>query len=102
MTEAKKRKLQIRLPLEDFEALRKAAEEAGKSIHNYAKTALIAQSKGTHLKHSIEAYKGLCPSRNNRGCSGRTHKAETRSTKCDGNCARIKYFLNTINKIELR
>nr|DAK61230.1 MAG TPA: KacT, KacA, KacA, Complex, TOXIN [Caudoviricetes sp.] len=102
MAETKKRKLQIRLPLEEFEALQKAANEAGKSIHNYAKTALIAQSRQTILKHSIEAYKYLCPSRNNRGCSSRMHKIETQSTKCDGNCARIKYLVNTINKIEIR
>lgn len=102
MAETKRRKLQVRLPVEEFKALQKAADEAGKSIHNYAKAALMAQSKGTSLKHSIEAYKMLCPSRNNRGCSSRIHKAETKSTKCDGNCARIKYLVNTINKIELR
>lgn len=102
MAETKKRKLQVRLPVDEFEAVQKAADEAGKSIHNYAKTALIAQTRGTVLKHSIEAYKTLCPSRNNRGCSSRIHKAETQSTRCDGNCARIKYLVNTINKIELR
>lgn len=102
MAETKKRKLQVRLPVEEFEALQKVADKAGKSIHNYAKTTLIAQSKGTGLKHSIEAYKTLCPSRNNRGCSSRIHKSETKTTKCDDNCARIKYLVNTINKIELR
>lgn len=102
MAQTKKRKLQVRLPVEEFETLQKAADKAGKSIHNYAKTALMAQSKGTNLKHSIEAYKMLCPSRNNRGCSSRIHKSETQSTKCDGNCARIKYLVNTINKIELQ
>lgn len=102
MAETKKRNLNIRLSAKDFEAFQAEADEAGTGVHNFAKMRLTTDLRKKMLKCSVEAYKTLCPSRNNRGCSSRIHKAETQSTKCDGNCARIKYLVNTINKIELR
>lgn len=98
----KKRKLQIRLSLEEFAVLQEKAEQAGTSIHNFAKVALTSDQRGTMLKYSIEAYKTNCPSRSYRGCRDTTHKIQTQTTKCDGNCARIKYLVNTINKFESR
>lgn len=102
MAETKKRKLQIRLPLRDFETLQAKADAAGTGIHNFAKTRLTTDASEKMLKCSIEAFKELCPSRNSHGCSNTVHKAETKTSRCDGNCARIKYLVNTINKYELR
>ena len=102
MAETKKRKLNIRLSLEAFEAFQAEADEAGTGIHNFAKMRLTTDLRKKMLKCSIEAFKKLCPSRNNRGCSSTVHKAETKTSICDGNCARIKYLVNEINKNELR
>lgn len=52
-------------------------------------------------RQAIEVYKQTCPSKVSRGCASYTHKTETKSTRCDGNCARIKYFINGLDKQEL-
>lgn len=51
-------------------------------------------------RHAIEAFKALCPSKVSKGCASVVHKNETQSTRCDGNCARIKYLINLIDKQE--
>ncbi|MEG2856283.1 hypothetical protein [Bacteroides sp.] len=50
---------------------------------------------------AIEVYKQMCPSKVSKGCASRTHKEETKSTRCDGRCARIKFLVNGMDKIEL-
>jgi len=52
------------------------------------------------IEKAVEVHKSTCPSRSSRGCASYTHRAETKNTKCDGNCARVKYFLNGLNKLE--
>ncbi|MDD3038269.1 hypothetical protein [Bacteroides sp.] len=52
-------------------------------------------------RQAIEVYKQMCPSRNCKGCASRIHKNETNSTRCDGNCARIKYLINGLDRVEL-
>lgn len=50
--------------------------------------------------NAIEAFKQMCPSRSARGCASVTHRAETQSTRCDGNCRRIKYLINAMGRRE--
>lgn len=52
-------------------------------------------------RHAVEVCKQMCPSKNNRGCANLLHKRETKTTRCDGNCARVKYFINELDKQEL-
>ena len=49
---------------------------------------------------TIEVYKQMCPSKNCKGCASRIHKQETQSTRCDGNCARIRLLINGLDRIE--
>lgn len=42
----------------------------------------------------------MCPSKNCKGCASRIHKQETQSTRCDGNCARIRLLINGLDRIE--
>lgn len=49
---------------------------------------------------AVEAFKQMCPSRSARGCASVIHRTETQSTRCDGNCKRIKYLLNAMERRE--
>lgn len=60
----------------------------------------MAQREETR-RHAVEVCKQMCPSKNSRGCSNLLHKRETKTTRCDGNCARVKYFINELDKQEL-
>lgn len=51
-------------------------------------------------RQAIEVYKQMCPSKNCKGCASRIHKQETQSTRCDGNCARIRLLINGLDRIE--
>lgn len=51
-------------------------------------------------RQAIEVYKQMCPSKNSKGCASRIHKNKTGSTRCDGNCARIKYLVNGLDRID--
>ena len=42
----------------------------------------------------------MCPSKNCKGCASRIHKQETQSTRCDGDCARIRLLINGLDRIE--
>lgn len=52
------------------------------------------------ISKAVEVHKRTCPSRSSRGCNSYIHRRETKNTKCDGNCARVKYFINGLNKLE--
>nr|DAQ36140.1 MAG TPA: hypothetical protein [Caudoviricetes sp.] len=52
-------------------------------------------------RHAVEVCKQMCPSKVSRGCANLLHKRETKTTCCDGNCARVKYFINGLDKQEL-
>lgn len=52
-------------------------------------------------RHAVEVCKQMCPSKVSRGCANLLHKRETKTTRCDGNCARVKYFINGLDKQEL-
>ena len=52
-------------------------------------------------RQAIEVYKQMCPSKNCKGCASRIHKQETQSTRCDGNCARIRLLINGLDRIEI-
>lgn len=58
------------------------------------------RSRGLIRKVAIEVYKQMCPSKNCKGCASRIHKQETQSTRCDGNCARIRLLINGLDRIE--
>lgn len=51
-------------------------------------------------RHAVEVCKQMCPSKVSRGCANSLHKRETKTTRCDGDCARVKYFVNGLNKQE--
>lgn len=51
-------------------------------------------------RNAIEVYKQMCPSKVSKGCASRIHKAETKTTRCDGCCARIKFLVNGLNRLE--
>lgn len=51
-------------------------------------------------RHAVEVCKQMCPSKNSRGCANLLHKRETKVTHCDGNCARVKYFISGMDKQE--
>lgn len=51
-------------------------------------------------RQAIEVYKQACPSRNCKGCASRIHKQETQSTRCDGECARIRLLVNGLDRME--
>lgn len=69
-------------------------------IREIAIEAIRKQREETR-RNAIEVYKYTCPSRNNRGCMSYTHSQETKHSKCDGNCARIKLFNNLLDRKEL-
>lgn len=52
-------------------------------------------------RHAVEVCKQMCPSKVSRGCANLLHKRETKTTRCDGNCARVRYFINGLDKQEL-
>ena len=52
-------------------------------------------------RHAVEVCKQMCPSKVSRGCANLLHKREAKTTRCDGNCARVKYFINGLDKQEL-
>lgn len=52
-------------------------------------------------RNAIEVYKQMCPSKVSKGCASRTHKEETKSTQCDGCCARIKFLVNGMDRLEV-
>lgn len=49
---------------------------------------------------AIEVFKQACPSRNCKGCASRIRKQETQSTRCDGECARIRLLINGLDRME--
>lgn len=51
-------------------------------------------------RNAIEVYKQMCPSKVSKGCASRIHKAETKTTRCDGCCARIKFLVNGLDRLE--
>lgn len=50
--------------------------------------------------NAVEAFKQMCPSRSARGCASVIHRQETQSSRCDGNCKRIKYLINAMERRE--
>lgn len=59
------------------------------------------QIQREEMRHqAIEVYKQACPSRNCKGCASRIHKQETQSTRCDGECARIRLLINGLDRME--
>lgn len=77
----------------------KAVEIAEKEISNQFDN--IEAVKDKARRNAIEVYKHTCPSRNNKGCASYTHSRETKNSKCDGNCKRIKLFNNLLDRAEL-
>ena len=68
-------------------------------IRTVAKEAIRIQREET-TANAVTVFKQMCPSRVSKGCANVTHKKETQSTRCDGNCKRIKYLLAGMNKLE--
>lgn len=52
-------------------------------------------------RQAIEVYKQMCPSKVSKGCASRIHKQEAQTTRCDGNCARIKFLVNGLDRMEV-
>lgn len=52
-------------------------------------------------RNAIEVYKQMCPSKVSKGCASQIHKEETKSTRCDGCCARIKFLVNGLDRLEV-
>lgn len=50
--------------------------------------------------NAVEAFKQMCPSQSVRGCASVIHRKETQSSRCDGNCKRIKYLINAMERRE--
>ena len=69
-------------------------------IRSVATEAIRLQREETRAA-AIAVYKQMCPSKVSKGCASRTHKEETKSTRCDGRCARIRYLVNGMDRIEL-
>lgn len=67
---------------------------------NIAMEAISVQRDETR-HHAVEVCKQMCPSKVSRGCANLVHKRETKTTRCDGNCARVRYFINGLDKQEL-
>lgn len=68
-------------------------------IRKVATEAVRIQREETR-RQAIEVYKQACPSRNCKGCASRIHKQETQSTRCDGECARIRLLVNGLDRME--
>lgn len=68
--------------------IRKVATEAARIQRDETKT------------NAVEAFKQMCPSRSARGCASVIHRQETQSSRCDGNCKRIKYLINAMERRE--
>lgn len=69
-------------------------------IKSVATEAARLQREETRL-NAIEVYKQMCPSKISRGCASQVHKNETKSTRCDGCCARIKFLVNGLDRLEV-
>ena len=52
-------------------------------------------------RHAVEVCKQMCPSKVSRGCANLLHRRETKTTRCDGNCARVRFFINGLDRQEL-
>lgn len=68
-------------------------------IRSVATEAARLQREETR-QNAIEVYKHMCPSKVSKGCASRIHKEETKSTRCDGCCARIKFLVNGMDRLE--
>lgn len=64
-------------------------------------TKAVRMQRDETRRHAIEVCKQMCPSKVSRGCASLLHKREAKTTRCDGNCARVKYFINGLDKQEL-
>lgn len=88
-------------------ASEKYAEQRGAYEAGYGIETTLAFESGARYQrevtrqHAVEVCKQMCPSKVSRGCANLLHKRETKTTRCDGNCARVKYFINGLDKQEL-
>ena len=89
------------------QASEKYAEQRGAYEAGYGIETTLAFENGARWQreetrlHAVEVCKQMCPSKVSRGCANLLHKRETKTTRCDGNCARVKYFINGLDKQEL-
>ena len=80
--------------------IEQATHERIRSRGLIRKIAIEAARMQRTRRQAIEVYKQMCPSKNCKGCASRIHKQETQSTRCDGNCARIRLLINGLDRIE--
>lgn len=83
-------------------AIQRGAYDAGFGIETSLSFETGARwQRNETRQHAVEVCKQMCPSKNSRGCANLLHKRETKTTRCDGNCTRVKYFINELDKQEL-
>lgn len=68
-------------------------------IRSVAMEAARIQREET-IESAIAVFKQMCPSKVSKGCANVKHKNDTQSTRCDGNCLRIKRLVNGVNERE--